>query len=116
MHRERQRRAQIVIPQGARGSGFHYLHNNSNNNHIEDANTTTSHHPRDNHPTRKMGSNPEPEPLLSYWQVNVAPEDRQKECPEAIRNISAKDISIISMVCGHPHWPLPVRHFPTHSS
>lgn len=36
-----------------------------------------------------------PADQLPYWQVNIPPEDRQEECPEFLRNISAKDISII---------------------
>jgi hypothetical protein len=38
-----------------------------------------------------MGSVP-----LPYWQVNVPPEHRTAECPECLRNLSAKDLGIIS--------------------
>lgn len=41
-----------------------------------------------------MGSNPETQPL-PFWQVNVRPEDRKEECPEALRNLSDKDMEII---------------------
>lgn len=32
---------------------------------------------------------------LPYWQVNIAPEDRQDDCPVALQNLSDKDIGII---------------------
>lgn len=35
-------------------------------------------------------------PALPYWQVNVPPEHRTDECPEGLRNLSAKDVSILS--------------------
>lgn len=42
-----------------------------------------------------MGSYSSPD-QLPYWRVNISPEDREEECPEFLRNISDKDISIIS--------------------
>lgn len=42
-----------------------------------------------------MGSNPDPQPL-PFWQVNVPPQDREEGCPEYLRNLSRKDIDIIS--------------------
>lgn len=46
---------------------------------------------------RMMGSNPDPDPqpLLPFWQVNVAPEHREGICPEYLQNLSAKDIGVI---------------------
>lgn len=41
-----------------------------------------------------MDSNPGHE-VLPYWQVNIAPEDRQDHCPVALQNLSDKDISLI---------------------
>ncbi|CAI0653895.1 unnamed protein product [Colletotrichum noveboracense] len=35
-------------------------------------------------------------PALPYWQVNVPPEHRTEECPEGLRNLSAKDVGILS--------------------
>ncbi|KAF6810977.1 hypothetical protein CSOJ01_06044 [Colletotrichum sojae] len=35
-------------------------------------------------------------PTLPYWQVNVPPERRTDECPEGLRNLSAKDVGILS--------------------
>ncbi|KAK2010556.1 hypothetical protein LZ32DRAFT_607409 [Colletotrichum eremochloae] len=32
---------------------------------------------------------------LPYWQVNVPPESRTDECPEGLRNLSAKDVGIL---------------------
>ncbi|GJC77832.1 N-acetylglucosamine-induced protein 1 [Colletotrichum liriopes] len=32
---------------------------------------------------------------LPYWQVNVSPESRTDECPEGLRNLSAKDVGIL---------------------
>lgn len=43
----------------------------------------------------KMDSDPEDGPL-PYWQVNIAPEDRQDDCPVALQTLSDKDIGIIS--------------------
>ena len=34
---------------------------------------------------------------LPYWQVNVPEGERTAECPEFLRNLTAKDIGIISM-------------------
>lgn len=42
-----------------------------------------------------MGSNPGPQPL-PFWQVNVPPQDHEEDCPEYLRNLSIKDIDIIS--------------------
>lgn len=45
-----------------------------------------------------MGSYPPPEPAglpLRWWQVNIPPEERETECPEPLRNLSAKDRDII---------------------
>lgn len=49
-----------------------------------------------------MGSNSDPEPpapssLLPFWQFNIAPSERQTECPEPLRHLSAKDIRLIGM-------------------
>ncbi|OHE90670.1 hypothetical protein CORC01_14031 [Colletotrichum orchidophilum] len=33
---------------------------------------------------------------LPYWQVNVPSERRMDECPEGLRNLSAKDVGILS--------------------
>ncbi|RYP24762.1 hypothetical protein DL765_000308 [Monosporascus sp. GIB2] len=33
---------------------------------------------------------------LPYWQVNVPDEERTSECPEFLRNLSVKDVGIIS--------------------
>lgn len=45
------------------------------------------------------GSYPEPEPArrpqLPWWQVNIPPREREAECPEPLRNLSAKDKEII---------------------
>lgn len=41
-----------------------------------------------------MGSNPDHTPL-PFWQVNIAPEDREDECPPYLQNLSAKDVEII---------------------
>ncbi|POS70263.1 hypothetical protein DHEL01_v211342 [Diaporthe helianthi] len=41
-----------------------------------------------------MGSYSQPD-QLPYWQVNVAPEDREEECPEFLRGVSDKDVRII---------------------
>lgn len=41
-----------------------------------------------------MGSYSHPDEL-PYWQVNIAPEDREEECPEFLREVSAKDVRII---------------------
>ncbi|KAF9878984.1 hypothetical protein CkaCkLH20_03217 [Colletotrichum karsti] len=35
-------------------------------------------------------------PALPYWQVNVPSEHRTDECPEGLRNLSAKDVGILS--------------------
>ncbi|ROT40127.1 hypothetical protein SODALDRAFT_358647 [Sodiomyces alkalinus F11] len=37
-----------------------------------------------------------PIPALPYWQVNVPPEERSDECPEALQHLSAKDVGILS--------------------
>lgn len=42
----------------------------------------------------KMGSIPDPVPL-PFWQVNIAPENRQNDCPVSLQNLSDKDIGII---------------------
>lgn len=42
----------------------------------------------------KMDSDPGHVPL-PYWQVNIAPENRQDDCPVALQNLSDKDIGII---------------------
>lgn len=42
-----------------------------------------------------MGSYSHPDEL-PYWQINIPPEDRQEKCPEFLRDISDKDIGIIS--------------------
>jgi len=42
----------------------------------------------------KMGSLGEPE-TLPYWQVNVAPENREEECPPFLLHVSAKDLEIL---------------------
>lgn len=45
-----------------------------------------------------MGSYPEPEPArlrLPWWQVNIPLEEREIECPEPLRSLSAKDKEII---------------------
>ncbi|KAF3764948.1 hypothetical protein M406DRAFT_331264 [Cryphonectria parasitica EP155] len=41
-----------------------------------------------------MGSNPDVE-ALPFWQVNIAPKDREDECPEPLRDLSAKDVRLI---------------------
>ncbi|KAJ4394577.1 hypothetical protein N0V93_003796 [Gnomoniopsis smithogilvyi] len=41
-----------------------------------------------------MGSNPDPSPL-PFWHVNIAPENRQEDCPAALQQLSEKDIGII---------------------
>lgn len=41
-----------------------------------------------------MGINADLAPL-PFWQVNIAPEHRQNDCPPALRNLSAKDVGII---------------------
>lgn len=108
VHRERQRQAQdSIIQRVARNAEVHH-HNNHNTTAQDTVNPSTTnhqhnddniHHYHNHHQTPgKMGSNPDPQPALPYWQVNVAPEDRQTECPEALRNLSAKDIGIISTV------------------
>lgn len=45
-------------------------------------------------PHFRMDSNHDSRPL-PYWQVNVPPEEREEECPEALRNLSDKDMGII---------------------
>ncbi|KAL0939384.1 uncharacterized protein CTRU02_205995 [Colletotrichum truncatum] len=35
-------------------------------------------------------------PTVPYWQVNVPAEHRTEECPEGLRNLSAKDVGILS--------------------
>lgn len=42
-----------------------------------------------------MGSYSYPD-QLPYWQVNIPPEDREDECPKFLRDVSAKDIGIMS--------------------
>ncbi|KAL2752273.1 hypothetical protein ACRALDRAFT_1033023 [Sodiomyces alcalophilus JCM 7366] len=37
-----------------------------------------------------------PTPNLPYWQVNVPPEGRSDHCPDALRDLSAKDVGILS--------------------
>lgn len=46
-----------------------------------------------NHP--QMGSCPDPESQLPWWQVNISPEKREIACPEPLRNLGAKDREII---------------------
>lgn len=41
-----------------------------------------------------MGSNPDPVPL-PFFQVNIAPKDREDDCPAYLQNLSEKDIGII---------------------
>ncbi|KAI1075799.1 hypothetical protein F5B20DRAFT_558684 [Whalleya microplaca] len=45
---------------------------------------------------------------LPYWQVNIPEDERTDECPEFLRNLSVKDIGIISTPDSEYHvmtWP-----------
>ncbi|KAI1334741.1 hypothetical protein F5Y15DRAFT_279530 [Xylariaceae sp. FL0016] len=45
---------------------------------------------------------------LPYWHVNIPEDERTEECPEALRNLSDKDIGIISTPDSEYHvatWP-----------
>jgi hypothetical protein len=60
--------------------------------------STTTHH--------AMGSAQPPD--LPYWQVNVPPSERTAECPDFLRDLSPKDIGIISTPDADYHvdtWP-----------
>lgn len=42
-----------------------------------------------------VSATPAAKEILPYWHVNVAPSDREAECPDFLRNLSAKDEGII---------------------
>lgn len=45
---------------------------------------------------------------LPYWQVNIPEDERTDECPEFLRNLSVKDVGIISTPDSEYHiitWP-----------